>query len=63
MNQIILGEYRKREQNGQLRLIPSESGRTLAYQEIRAGKIVAEGGVCNDPECDCHGEWQYWKES
>lgn len=63
MNQIILSEYQELARAGQVILEPSDSGRTIIYAKLSAGKIVAEGGLCNDPDCDCQGQWEHWKES
>lgn len=63
MDAIILTDHLAQVQSGQRRVITS-TGRTTNFEELDAtGRVVAEGGVCTDKECDCAGEWWHWQET
>lgn len=37
--------------------------RKVDWDEVdEAGQVIAQGGICTDSECDCHGSWVHWSD-
>ncbi len=34
--------------------------RKIDWDKVRDDKIVGQGGICLDNECNCYGSWTYW---
>ena len=45
--------------------IAREAGHhSIGYEDYDDGfqdHLLAEGGVCIDPDCHCEGQWEYWR--
>ena len=39
--------------------------RSIGYEDMPSAfqeRILAEGGICIDPDCHCHKSWEHWRE-